>query len=172
MKKMFLVLFCLLFASPAWADSKTSGLGTLTSPASGDMFNIVDISDTTMAATGTNKRITFDYVVAPPISSGTGTTLTSPGGYYVCTGTCSMTLPTPVANISYQFCVMNDTNISTVITLSAISGVQFENSGRTALCTANHSMTSGGAVGDKICVIGYGTTKYLTAASQGTWTCQ
>jgi hypothetical protein len=173
MKKLFCVLFVLLMAGTVYsADKKTSELDALTAPVSGDLFNIVDVSDTTMAASGTNKKITFDYVTAPPLTGGTSKTFDAPSGYYICTSTCSITPPSPVDNLAYQFCVMNDTNVNTVITLSAVSGVQYENSGRTALCTANHSMTSGGAVGDKICIVGYGTGKYLTAASQGTWTCQ
>lgn len=41
------------------ADSKTSGLSALgEAPASGDLVEIVDVSDTSMAATGTNKKIT------------------------------------------------------------------------------------------------------------------
>jgi hypothetical protein len=38
--------------------SKISGLPALTTPASGDLLEIVDISDTSQSATGTNKKIT------------------------------------------------------------------------------------------------------------------
>lgn len=41
------------------ADEKTSALTALTTPAGGDLLAIVDISDTTMAATGTNKKLTI-----------------------------------------------------------------------------------------------------------------
>ena len=40
------------------ADTKISALTALTAPASGDLIPIVDISDTTMAASGTTKRVT------------------------------------------------------------------------------------------------------------------
>lgn len=40
------------------ADTKNSALTEATTLANDDLFNVVDVSDTTMAATGTNKRIT------------------------------------------------------------------------------------------------------------------
>lgn len=45
------------------ADTKTTGLTALTSTATGDLLNIVDVSDTTMAAAGTNKKITVDNLI-------------------------------------------------------------------------------------------------------------
>lgn len=39
------------------ADTKISGLGALTALADEDLFVVVDVSDTSMAATGTNKKI-------------------------------------------------------------------------------------------------------------------
>jgi hypothetical protein len=45
------------------ADTKTSALTALaTQPASGDLFMVVDVSDTTMDAAGTNKKIESRYV--------------------------------------------------------------------------------------------------------------
>src|SRR5687767_1640008 len=40
------------------ADTKTSAFDALTVLADGDLLDTVDVSDTTMAASGTNKRIT------------------------------------------------------------------------------------------------------------------
>ncbi len=40
------------------ADTKLSNLTALTAPASGDFMEILDVSDTSMAAAGTNKKIT------------------------------------------------------------------------------------------------------------------
>ena len=49
------------------ADSKISALTALAAgPASGDLFVIVDVSDTSMAASGTDKKITFANVMASP----------------------------------------------------------------------------------------------------------
>ena len=174
MKRLFLVLTLLLLLAPfARADSKTSGLTELTTtPAVDDLVQIVDISDTSMSATGTNKKIQFNTFTAPPSVAGGSAGLTAPYEYYICTGTCTVTPPAPVSGKANQFVVMNDTNVATVITLAAIASVQYENSGRTALCTANHTMTSGGAVGDSITLVSYGTGIYYTAGSKGTWTCQ
>lgn len=51
------------------ADSKISALTALTSIASGDLIPVVDISDTTQAASGTTKKITQDNLI--PDSSDT-----------------------------------------------------------------------------------------------------
>jgi len=156
----------------ARADSKTSGLDELTTtPAVDDFMQIIDKSDTSMAATGTNKKILAKTLLVPPVAAGGSASVNAPYAYYVCTGTCTVTPPAPTAGFSYQFVIFNDTNISTVITLETIASVQYENSGRTALCTANHQMKSGGAVGDSITLISYGTGVYYTAGSKGTWTC-
>jgi hypothetical protein len=55
------------------ADTKISGLTALTgaNAVSGDLLTIVDISDTTMAATGTNKKITLTELQSAPVSAGT-----------------------------------------------------------------------------------------------------
>jgi hypothetical protein len=55
------------------ADTKISGLTALTgaNAVSGDLLTIVDISDTTMAATGTNKKITLTELQKAPVSAGT-----------------------------------------------------------------------------------------------------
>lgn len=45
------------------ANKKITSLTALTTPASGDFIPIVDISDTTDAATGTTKKITQDNLV-------------------------------------------------------------------------------------------------------------
>lgn len=103
----------------------------------------------------------------PLPSPGSGATLTAPRSYYVCTTTCTVTLPTPAAG--YEFCIMNDDNVSTVITLAAISGVQFETTARTSYKASNTSIASSGAVGDKICYVGRDSTHYLAASFVGTW---
>ena len=45
-------------------DTRISDLTVLTSPAAGDLIPIVDISDTTMAASGTTKRVTQSVLLA------------------------------------------------------------------------------------------------------------
>ena len=60
MKKLLYVSLALvLTVSVVWAAGKISDLTALAvAPAVGDLLEIVDVSDTTMAATGTNKKIT------------------------------------------------------------------------------------------------------------------
>ena len=55
------------------ADQKISQLNSLlgANTASGDLVTIVDISDTTMGASGTNKKMTLAEFQASPVSAGT-----------------------------------------------------------------------------------------------------
>lgn len=105
-----------------------------------------------------------------PLTAGTSVTLSGNNQYFVCTGACTITVPVPAAGV--QYCVANDDNIATIITLSAIgSSARYENTARTAYGTAGTgTMVSAGAIGDQICIIGRDTTHYLTLNSRGTWT--
>ena len=81
--------------------------------------------------TGTNTA------PAAPLAtgSGTGNVLNAPIGYFICTTTCTVTPPVPSAG--YQFCVMNDDDVNTVITLGALgSSAKYENTARSAYGTA------------------------------------
>lgn len=104
------------------------------------------------------------------LSATTSVTLAGPSAFAVCTSTCTITVPVPVAG--YQFCVLNGNNVSTVITLAAIgSSARYENTARTAYGTAGTgTLVSGGAAGDKVCILGLDSTHYLTVGYQGTWT--
>ena len=128
--------------------------GALGTPSSGTGTNITNIPNANVLA-------------APLPTPGSGATLAAPRSYYVCTTTCTVTLPTPAAG--YEMCIMNDDNVSTVITLAAVASVQFENTARTSYKTANTSIVSGGAVGDKICYLGRDATHWLVASFVGTW---
>lgn len=107
---------------------------------------------------------------ATSLTAGTSVTLSAPRQYFVCTSTCTITVPVPAAGD--EFCVMNDDNINTVITLSAIgSSARYENTTRTAYGTAGTgTLVSGGAIGDKVCIVGRDSTHYLTTSFNGTWT--
>ncbi len=67
---------------------------------------------------------------------------------------------------------MNDNNVATVITMAAIgSSASYQNTAGTAYGTAGTgTFISGGAVGDKVCLIGRDSTHYLTLSYAGTWT--
>jgi hypothetical protein len=109
-------------------------------------------------------------VVPVALTSGTSVTLSGNSRYFVCTSTCTITVPVPVAGV--QYCVLNGNNVSTVITLSAIgSSAMYQKTDRTAYGTAGTgTMVSGGAVGDQVCIVGLDSTHYLTLAYGGTWT--
>jgi hypothetical protein len=126
---------------------------------------------TPSAKDNSTKLATTAYVDAPTgLTAGSSVTLTAPRQYFVCTTTCTITVPVPAAG--YEFCVMNDDNVSTVITLAAIgSSSRYENTARTAYGTAGTgTFVSGGAVGDKVCILGRDSTHYVTASFNGTWT--
>ena len=59
---------------------KISNLTELTTPATGDLVPIIDLSDTTQAATGTTKKITKANLVADKASSGANSDITSLAG--------------------------------------------------------------------------------------------
>lgn len=148
------------WATPtASASSITPGTTTIVG-ATAPCF-IQNSTSTTMACVG---------VPATPTTTGTNVTLTGPRAYYACTGTCTVTLPVPVAG--YEFCVRNSNNISTAITLAALgSSARYELPARTSYGTAGTgTFVSGGAVTDQICLVGLDATHYMTMSSTGTWT--
>lgn len=125
---------------------------------------------TQTAKDNSTKIATTAYVDTPTgLTAATSITLAAPRQYFVCTGTCTITPPVPAAG--YEFCVMNDDNIATVITFAAIgSSARYENTARTAYGTAGTgTLVSGGAAGDKVCLLGRDSTHYLTASFNGTW---
>ena len=101
-----------------------------------------------------------------------GATCTFTAPTTICIATAAATIAVPVPATGQQFCAMNDDNVSTVITLSAIgSSARYENTARTAYGTAGTgTLVSGGAVGDFVCLVGRDSTHYLTFSSKGTWT--
>lgn len=105
----------------------------------------------------------------PAATNGTSVTFTSVGGYFVCTGTCTITVPVPAAGI--QICVQDDVAVTSVITFAAIgSSSRYGNTGQTAYGTAGTgTLISGGAAGDKMCLLGRDSTHYVVASFTGTW---
>lgn len=104
------------------------------------------------------------------LTSGTSKTFSLNAGYFECTGTCTITMPVPAAG--KQYCVRNANNVATVITFAAIgSSSRYENTASTAYGTAGTgTLVSGGAVGDKICLVGFDSTHYNVYSFNGTWT--
>jgi hypothetical protein len=147
-----------------------SGAFTAAQPAASDLSNGVSGTGAVCLASGSACS---GGGGGPTLTTGSGSA--SPTGssiIYVCTSTCSISLPTPAAGS--QACVQNDAAVSTVITIATITGVFFQKA--VAPGTANGygstggTATSGGAVGDMICFVGRDTTHYLTPSFGGTWT--
>lgn len=109
-------------------------------------------------------------VPTPFPSPGTSITLTAPRGYAICTGTCTVSVPVPATG--YEFCVLNDDNVATAITLSALgSSAMYESTARTSYGTAGTgTFTATAAAGNKLCIVGRDATHYLTLSFTGTWT--
>jgi hypothetical protein len=153
---------------PAVAGSSvfTFPAGTTNFSATGPGF----VKQTGTGAAFTVATLGATDIPAVALSSGTSVTLAAPAGFYVCTSTCTVTLPVPAAG--YQFCIFNGNNVSTVITLAALgSSARYENTARTAYGTAGTgTLVSGGATADKVCLLGLDSTHYLTVGYQGTWT--
>jgi hypothetical protein len=120
-------------------------------------------------STGVPSIATAADIPATTLATGTSVSLSAPAEIYVCTSTCTVTPPVPVAG--YQFCVFNGDNVSTVITMAALgSSARYENTARTAYGTAGTgTLVSGGAVKDSVCIVGLDSTHYITTNFIGTW---
>jgi hypothetical protein len=130
------------------------------------------VTATTQAAKDNSTKVaTTAYVDRQtPLTTGTTVTLTAPRQYFLCTAACTITVPVPAAG--NEFCVANDVGVSSVITFSAIgSSAFYGKTDQSAYGTAGTgTFVSGGAAGDKICLLGKDATHYNTASFNGTWT--
>lgn len=156
--------------TPADATGNTSGSGN---------FCLVTNCAMTTPNLGTPSALVATNITGIPAAAVPAVNLPTPGAtctftanstYCIATTTATITVPVPAAG--YQFCVANDDNVATVITLSAIgSSARYEGTARTAYGTAGTgTFVSGGAVGDFVCLLGRDSTHYLTLSSKGTWT--
>ena len=103
---------------------------------------------------------------APVIGSGS-ISLVAPGGYAICTGTCTVTVPLPSAN--QTFCIMNDDNVATAITLAALgSSAMYEAALRNGYGTAGTgTMVLSAAPANQVCIVGRDSTHYFTVSYTG-----
>lgn len=155
--------------NPAWCQiSLTTGVtGTL--PVGNGGIGVATITGL-LKGNGTSPFTAATAADIPATSvptPGTSITLVAPRGYGICTDTCTVTVPVPAAG--YEFCVLNDDNVSTAITLSALgSSAMYENSARTAYGTAGTgTLVVAAAPGNKVCIVGRDSTHYLTVSYQG-----
>lgn len=149
----------------AWKTSQGTGAQvratspTLVTPALGTPTALVLTNATGLPATQ------VPAVLTP--TPATTHTLTAPREYYACTGTCTVTVPVPAAG--YEFCIFNDDNVSTAITLAALgSSAMYENSARTAYGTAGTgTLVLSAAAANKVCIVGRDSTHYWTLSYNG-----
>ena len=109
--------------------------------------------------------------VPPPALPTPGSTcsLSAPGGYCVCTTTCTVTLFAPAA-AGDQVCLMNDVGVSTGITVAGITNIYFSKTDRSAYGSASAAFTGTAGAGLAVCLVARDTTHWVVNSFNGTWT--
>jgi len=149
----------------------TTFTGALTGTASGNLTSASTLDATKLSGSVPAASLVAANIPAVAVPTPSASiTLAGPAGIAICTGTCTVSVPVPVAG--YQFCILNDDNVSTAITLSALgSSARYENSARTAYGTAGTgTLVLSAAVGNTVCIAGRDSTHYLTTNYVGTVT--
>lgn len=150
------------------------GAKTMTKAVSGTLAGTLIAGDiqagmwVVMVYDGTNMEIVSRLGSSTPQSLiGTSLTFTGTSGIAVCTGTCTVIVPLPVANA--QFCAINDNNVSTAITFAALGGsAMYQNGTRTAYGTAaTGTLTISASSANEICIVGRDSTHYFTVSFSG-----
>lgn len=144
-------------------DTKTTGLGALAAnPADTDKFMVVDVSDTTMAASGTNKYLDASYVVfATKAQTLTNKTLTAPVIATI-SNSGTLTLPTSTDTLVGR----DTTDTLTNKTLSTPTIASFANAGHD-----HQDAAGGGQLDHGAALTGLGDddhTQYLLATGART----
>ncbi len=171
MKRLFNILAALLLvATPVLANTTIKGPITFDTTFTAAGATVTVKSTTINGTTCTPGGSCTPQGAVTPLTTGTSVTMSTPRSYFICTNTCSITLPIPAAG--YEFCIRNDNGVASVITINNPgSSVQFEKTTFATYGTASSgTMVSGGAAGDKVCLIGRDSTHYLVGSFLGTWT--
>jgi len=130
------------------------------------------LTNKSIAGSEINSGTVASTYIGPPttvVSSGSVAAVTTNNTYIICTSTCNVTPLQAAAGV--QLCVRNAPGSATVITLNALgSSNYYELTTHAAWGTANHTVVSGGAQTDAICLVGYDATHYAVMSYNGTWT--
>jgi len=102
-----------------------------------------------------------------PTTIGTSATLSGAVACFVCTATCTVTLPIPAAGV--QYCIQNDTGVASTIQVTP-TGSQVTNTSYAYKSPNGTAITSSGALGDQMCFLGRDATHYLLGSFTGSWT--
>jgi hypothetical protein len=119
-----------------------------------------------------NPTSVLNQTCIPAVRTNAGTTYTqvTQSEIFICTAACTVTPIAPAAgNRGQQFCVQNDDNVASIITLAAIPGVAYENTARTSYKAANTTLASAGAIADQICIVARDSAHYNVFSFVGTW---
>lgn len=101
---------------------------------------------------------------------GSSRTIANNAEIIICTTTCTVTPPATGSTVAgMQFCAQNDDNVSTVITIAAVTSVQYENTARTSYKSAATAIASTGAIKDQICFVARDATHWNVFSATGTW---
>lgn len=145
--------------------------------ASGDDFLVRDVSDTTLGATGTQKRYAFSSMttdlskVLPAVlnSDANGMSqaeMTSAGMYgtlFLATGAGTWNLPGAAAGMN--FCLYSTGANAIIINPDDADTITYDGTKD----TAGHQIASPEAAGDYICMIAYDATDWYVLGHSGTW---
>jgi len=139
------------------------GKGRITAAANGSASTTVNGTTCTLGSSCTPQG------AVTPLTTGTSVTMSTPRSYFVCTSTCTITVPVPSAG--YEFCVRNGNNVATVITFAGIgASAMYEKPTFLTYGTASTgTAVSSGAAGDKLCLVGLDNTHYIIGSISGTW---
>lgn len=127
---------------------------------------------TNIDSTGTQNVAPIAAADVPAVLAtvGSSRSIANNAEIIICTTTCTVTPPATGSTVAgMQFCAQNDDNVSTVITIAAVTSVQYENTARTSYKTAATAIASAGAVKDQICFVARDATHWNVFSATGTW---
>ena len=134
---------------------------------SDDVLGIVDVDDTTQAASGTSKKITVNQLMAAIITSkSTATTLTDDEMNGVVLVSAAVTTTLPAVELGQTVCFFSSGANTIVVDSNASDRIILDG---TALDDGDTIENTSAAAGDFICIFGDSTAGWTTLGYSGTW---